>query len=94
MWILIISLIALVCIALLAGYIRNQRLQKKIERGELDAIPELEKFADKLEKATLATIENGVMTKDLAQITTLKDVTVLNSHDFIGAIRKQLEAIL
>ena len=64
------------------------------KRGELDAIPELEKFADKLEKATLATIENGVMTKDLAQITTLKDVTVLNSHDFIGAIRKQLEAIL
>ena len=36
MWILIISLIALVCIALLAGYIRNQRLQKKIERGEVD----------------------------------------------------------
>ena len=64
------------------------------KRGELDAIPELEKFADKLEKATLATIENGVMTKDLAQITTLKDVTVLNSQDFIGAIRKQLEAIL
>ena len=64
------------------------------KRGELDAIPELEKFADKLEKATLATIENGVMTKDLAQITTLRDVTVLNSQDFIGAIRKQLEAIL
>ena len=41
MWILIISLIALVCIALLAGYIRNQRLQKKIERGELDAMPEV-----------------------------------------------------
>ena len=37
----IISLIALVCIALLAGYIRNQRLQKKIERGELDAMPEV-----------------------------------------------------
>ena len=41
MWILIISLIVLVCIALLAGYIRNQRLQKKIERGELDAMPEV-----------------------------------------------------
>ena len=41
MWILIISLIALVCIALLAGYIRNRRLQKKIERGELDAMPEV-----------------------------------------------------
>ena len=41
MWILIISLIVLVCIALMAGYIRNQRLQKKIERGELDAMPEV-----------------------------------------------------
>lgn len=41
MWILIISLIVLVCIALLAGYIRNRRLQKKIERGELDAMPEV-----------------------------------------------------
>lgn len=41
MLILIISLIILVCIALMAGYIRNQRLQKKIERGELDAMPEV-----------------------------------------------------
>ncbi len=41
MWILIISLIVLVCIALLAGYIRNRRLQKRIERGELDAMPEV-----------------------------------------------------
>ena len=41
MLILIISLIVLVCIALMAGYIRNQRLQKKIERGELDAMPEV-----------------------------------------------------
>lgn len=41
MWILIISLIALACVALLAGYIRNRCLQKKIERGELDAMPEV-----------------------------------------------------
>lgn len=41
MWILVISLIVLACIALLAGYIRNRRLQKKIERGELDAMPEV-----------------------------------------------------
>ena len=41
MLILIISLIVLVCIALMAGYIRNQRPQKKIERGELDAMPEV-----------------------------------------------------
>ena len=41
MWILVISLIVLACIALLAGYIRNRRVQKKIERGELDAMPEV-----------------------------------------------------
>lgn len=49
-------------------------------------------FADKLEKATIATIESGRMTKDLALITSLKDVTVLNSEDFIKEIRKTLEA--
>ena len=61
------------------------------KRGELDNIPELMDFADKLEEATLGTIEAGKMTKDLALITSLKDVTVLNSEDFIKEIRKQLE---
>lgn len=61
------------------------------KRGELDGILELEKFADKLEKATVATIESGRMTKDLALITSLKDVTVLNSGDFIKEIRKTFE---
>ena len=42
------------------------------KRGELDNIPELMAFADKLEKATIDTIENGTMTKDLALITTMK----------------------
>jgi isocitrate dehydrogenase len=64
------------------------------KRGELDQIPELTAFADKLEKATIDTIENGTMTKDLALITTMKDVTVANSEDFIKAIRKTLEAML
>lgn len=41
MWILILSLILLAGFALLAGYIRNRRLQKKIARGELDAMPEV-----------------------------------------------------
>ena len=62
------------------------------KRGELDGISDLCDFADRLEKATLDTIESGVMTKDLALITSLKEVTALNSRDFIGAIRKQLEA--
>lgn len=64
------------------------------KRGELDEIPELCAFADKLEKATLDLIESGKMTKDLALITTLKDVTVLNSQDFIAEIRKNLEKML
>ena len=64
------------------------------KRGELDNIPELMAFADKLEKATIDTIENGTMTKDLALITTMKDVTVADSEEFIKAIRKTLEASL
>lgn len=64
------------------------------KRGELDNIKELQDFADKLEKATLGTIESGKMTKDLALITSMKDVTVLNSEEFIKAIRETLEASL
>ena len=50
-------------------------------------------FADKLEKATLTTIEQGKMTKDLALITSLENVTVLNSRDFILAIRETMEQL-
>ena len=58
------------------------------KRGEMDKLEDLVTFANKLEKATIATIENGKMTKDLALITSLKDVTVLNSENFIKAIRE------
>lgn len=61
------------------------------KRGELDGNSDLSAFADRLERATLETIESGKMTKDLALITSLKDVTVLNSQDFIKAIRAKLE---
>ena len=61
------------------------------KRGELDGNIELMEFADKLEQATISTIECGKMTKDLALITTLENVTVLNSEDFIKEIRKTLE---
>ena len=64
------------------------------KRGELDNIPELMEFADKLEQATIKTIEDGKMTKDLALITTMKDVTILNSENFIKAIRETLEGML
>ena len=64
------------------------------KRGELDQIPELCAFADKLEKACLDTIESGSMTKDLALITTIENPTVLNSENFIKAIRANLEKTL
>ena len=62
------------------------------KRGELDGNSELQDFADRLENATLGTIESGEMTKDLALITTLDDVKALNTEDFILAIQKNLEA--
>jgi isocitrate dehydrogenase len=61
------------------------------KRGELDQNDALVVFADKLEQATLGTIESGKMTKDLALITSLDNVIVLNSEDFIKEIRKTLE---
>ena len=64
------------------------------KRGELDQIPELMQFADCLEKASVKTIESGRMTKDLALITELTDVKVLNSAAFIQEIRKDLEALM
>ena len=61
------------------------------KRGELDGNKALMEFADKLERATIKTIEDGKMTKDLALITSLKDVTVLNSENFIKAVRETME---
>ena len=64
------------------------------KRGELDRLPELVHFADVLEQASIHTIESGKMTKDLALITELKDVTVLNSQDFIREVRAEMEKML
>lgn len=61
------------------------------KRGELDGNKELMEFADKLERATIQTIEDGKMTKDLALITTLENSVVLNSEGFIKAIREKLD---
>lgn len=60
------------------------------KRGELDGNQELMGFADRLEKATIDTIEEGKMTKDLALITTIPDPVVLNSEEFIKAIAGKL----
>ena len=56
------------------------------KRGELDELPELVAFADRLEQATIDTIEAGEMTGDLAAITTLENPTKLNTRDFIMAV--------
>ena len=64
------------------------------KRGELDGNTPLAQFADKLEKATIDTIEGGKMTRDLSLLTTLKDVTILDSEGFIKAIRENLEKTL
>ena len=64
------------------------------KRGELDGNAELVSFADLLEKATIKTIESGKMTKDLALITSLTDVTVLNSENFIKEIKNTLDELM
>ena len=60
------------------------------KRGELDGNKELMDFADRLQEATIRTIEEGKMTKDLALITTMENPTVLNSEGFIKAIAENL----
>ena len=60
------------------------------KRGELDGLADLMAFADRLEQATIATIEGGEMTGDLAAITSLENVTKLNTQDFIRAVASRL----
>ena len=63
------------------------------KRGELDNIPQLQAFADRLEKACIKTVEDGKMTKSLALISTCENPVVLNSLDFIKAIRETFDAL-
>ena len=60
------------------------------KRGELDELPELCEFADKLERACIETIESGVMTKDLYLISTLENKTQVNTTEFLEAIASRL----
>ena len=64
------------------------------KRGELDNLPALTAFGEKLERATLRTIENGVMTKDLYALSALPDKTSVTSRVFLEAIQKELEKAL
>ena len=61
------------------------------KRGELDTLPDLVDFANRLEKATLDTIESGKMTGDLGAISSLENIQVLNSGEFIHEIAKKLQ---
>ncbi|MCM1187802.1 MAG: NADP-dependent isocitrate dehydrogenase [bacterium] len=64
------------------------------KRGELDGNTRLKQFADTLEKACVKTVEDGKMTKSLSLISTCESPVILNSLDFIRAIRKTLEEML
>lgn len=64
------------------------------KRGEMDGLKELVTFAHNLEKSSIDTINDGVMTKDLALLTDLKDVKVTDTEGFIKAIRERLEKLL
>ena len=64
------------------------------KRGELDGNRELMEFADKLEKACIKTVEDGKMTKSLSLISTCAHPVILNSLEFIKAIRETLEELL
>ena len=62
-------------------------------RGELDQIPGLMAFADRLERACIKTVEEGKMTKSLSLISTCENPVILNSLDFIKAIRETFDAL-
>ena len=65
------------------------------KRGQLDEIPELVSFADKLEKAVLDTMGQGIMTKDLVGLVDEGfEAHAVTSEEFIAAIRKNLEKSL
>ena len=64
------------------------------KRGELDQLPELVRFAEKLETASVQTIENGIMTGDLAGLSTLPNKTTVDTETFLKEINKSLIKLL
>jgi isocitrate dehydrogenase len=64
------------------------------KRGELDGTPELCAFADKLEKATIQTIEDGVMTGDLALLSSLPNKQKVDTEEFLLAINERLQKMM
>ena len=63
------------------------------KRGELDELPELVAFADKLEKATIDTIESGVMTGDLYLLSSLENKQKVSTEAFLDAVHDKLAQI-
>ena len=64
------------------------------KRGELDETPELCRFADNLEKATIDTIESGIMTGDLAMMSTLPNIKKVGTEEFLLAVNETLKKIM
>lgn len=64
------------------------------KRGEMDNISELIDFANKLEKAALQTIEDGVMTKDLSSLAETKNIKVVNTEEFLSEIKQRLDKMI
>ena len=63
------------------------------KRGELDGIEELQKFADNLERATIDTIESGVMTGDLYLLSSLENKKKVNTEDFLTEVSNKLKEL-
>ena len=61
------------------------------KRGELDKLPDLVAFGEKLEEACIDTLKDGIMTKDLVNLVEGITPTAVNTLDFIKAIRTRLE---
>ena len=64
------------------------------KRGELDGIPELCNFADKLERACIETIESGTMTQSLANLSTIENKKIVDGEGLLAAIKERLDIIL
>lgn len=64
------------------------------KRGELDGLKDLVEFADKLEKASIKTIENGVMTKELTALSELKNIKTVNTEQFLVEVKKTFDSMM
>ena len=83
-----------------SDYVPNNLTEQDVEiigwyaDGELDELPELMKFADNLEKATITTIEDGVMTGDLAALSTLENKQTVTTEEFLLAVNERLQKLM